>query len=155
MARVDLSLVLRDAAEMVAARAAAMEAQVVLDLPDEPIWVKGGEVRLGQVFVNLMTNALDAMTDSAERRLTISLSSLSPLCVEVRDTGPGVEVPEKVFDPFYTTKAVGAAEGRGLGLSISYGLVQTFGGNIRGANRPECGAVFTVELDRWEGEKAA
>jgi two-component system C4-dicarboxylate transport sensor histidine kinase DctB len=154
MARVDLSLVLRDAAEMVAARAAAMEAQVVLDLPDGPIWVKGGEVRLGQVFVNLMTNALDAMTDSAERRLTISLSSLSPLCVEVRDTGPGVEVPEKVFDPFYTTKAVGAAEGMGLGLSISYGIAKSFGGDIRVRNY-DPGALFIVELQPWEAQEAA
>ncbi|MCB1329469.1 MAG: sensor histidine kinase, partial [Maritimibacter sp.] len=58
----------------------------------------------------------------------------------------GLEEPERVFDPFYTTKAVGRAEGMGLGLSISYGLVQSFGGTIHGANHPDGGAVFTVEL---------
>ena len=54
----------------------------------------------------------------------------------MRDTGPGIDEPEKMFDPFYTTKEVGGSEGMGLGLSISYGLVQSFGGEIRGRNRP-------------------
>ena len=72
----------------------------------------------------------------------------------VRDTGPGIEDPEKVFEPFYTTKEVGGDEGMGLGLSISYGLVQSFGGNIRGSNTGE-GALFTVELERWREEEAA
>ena len=57
--------------------------------------------------------------------------------VSVRDTGPGIKEPEKIFDPFYSTKAVGAAEGMGLGLSISYGFVQSFGGAIRGRNDPK------------------
>ena len=57
--------------------------------------------------------------------------------------------PEKIFEPFYSTKRGGiGAEGMGLGLSISYGLVQSFGGNIRGTNAGN-GAEFTVELDRW------
>jgi two-component system C4-dicarboxylate transport sensor histidine kinase DctB len=77
------------------------------------------------------------------------------LAVHVCDSGPGIDAPDKIFDPFYTTKEVGSSEGMGLGLSISYGLVQSFGGNIRGANRPEGGAVFTVELDPWAEESAA
>ena len=61
-----------------------------------------------------------------------------------------------MFEPFYSTKEVGGGEGMGLGLSISYGLVQSFGGNIRGVNAPGGGAEFTVELDYWrEEEKAA
>ena len=51
-----------------------------------------------------------------------------------------------MFDPFYTTKEVGASEGMGLGLSISYGLIQSFGGTIQGTNHPGGGALFTVEL---------
>jgi two-component system C4-dicarboxylate transport sensor histidine kinase DctB len=106
-------------------------------------------------MVNLITNAADAMEATQDRALTITLNTSDRISVDVADTGPGISAPEKIFDPFYSTKEVGAAEGMGLGLSISYGLVQSFGGNIRGANRPEGGAVFTVELDRWEGEKAA
>jgi two-component system C4-dicarboxylate transport sensor histidine kinase DctB len=75
--------------------------------------------------------------------------------VHVTDSGPGIEDPERIFEPFYSTKAVGSSEGMGLGLSISYGLVQSFGGNIRGANAATGGAIFTVELEFWSEEKAA
>ena len=75
--------------------------------------------------------------------------------MSVRDTGPGIAEPEKIFDPFYSTKQVGAAEGMGLGLSISYGLVQSFGGAIRGRNHPDGGAIFTVELDATKGRDTA
>jgi len=82
------------------------------------------------------------------RRVSIAIdpTGTGRVTLTVRDTGPGLDEPERVFDPFYTTKAVGRAEGMGLGLSISYGLVQSFGGTLRGANHPEGGAVFTVEL---------
>ncbi len=72
----------------------------------------------------------------------------------VRDIGPGLKEPERIFDPFYSTKTVGSSEGMGLGLSISYGLLQSFGGNIRGANTGS-GAEFTVELEHWQEEDAA
>ena len=75
--------------------------------------------------------------------------------LRVRDTGPGIEAPEKIFDPYYTTKAFGKSEGMGLGLSISYGLVQSFGGDIRGRNHEQGGAVFTVELARSVMKEAA
>jgi two-component system C4-dicarboxylate transport sensor histidine kinase DctB len=58
-----------------------------------------------------------------------------------------------MFDPFYSTKVVSSSEGMGLGLSISYGLLQSFGGNIHGRNGRR-GAVFTVELDRWNEDAA-
>jgi len=104
--------------------------------------------------VNLLGNAADAMADATLRRITISVVDGSPVRLRIADTGPGIEEPDKIFDPFYTTKAVGAAQGMGLGLSISYGLVQSFGGKIRGANGPD-GAEFTVELEPWNEEKAA
>ncbi len=117
-----------------------------------PIYALGGEVRLAQVFVNLINNAADAMSDSEERQIDISILTAPRLCVNIRDTGPGIDAPDKIFDPFYTTKEVGSSEGMGLGLSISYGLVQSFGGNIRGSNLPTGGALFTVELDQWQEE---
>ncbi|WP_299958793.1 ATP-binding protein [uncultured Roseobacter sp.] len=154
MTRVDLIAVLDAAVEMVSGRAAAMGVAVDYAPGSAPIWVKGGEVRLGQVFVNLMTNALDAMTESEERRLGISIIDGTPLRIEIRDSGPGVEAPEKVFDPFYSTKEVGASEGMGLGLSISYGIMQSFGGEIR-VHNTEQGAVFSVEVQPWTEQVAA
>jgi two-component system C4-dicarboxylate transport sensor histidine kinase DctB len=121
-----------------------------------PVWVKGGEVRLGQVFVNMINNATDAMIAQPEKRIDITLAvEAGRVVAEVADNGPGIDDPEKIFDPFYSTKPVGASEGMGLGLSISYGLVQSFGGAIRGRNRTGGGAVFTVELAPWDiGEVA-
>jgi two-component system C4-dicarboxylate transport sensor histidine kinase DctB len=75
--------------------------------------------------------------------------------VTFRDTGPGIEMPDKVFDPFYTTKPAGDTGGMGLGLSISYGIVQSFGGRIKGANCAEGGALFTVTLERMQAEDRA
>ena len=123
--------------------------------PPVAVYAWGGEVRLGQVFVNLINNAADAMAGQAEKRISITLEPGPPLAVRVADTGPGIADPEKIFEPFYTTKEVGSSEGMGLGLSISYGLVQSFGGNIRGRNAPGGGAEFTVELDPWQEEEAA
>ena len=114
--------------------------------PTEVIWVRGGEVRLGQVFVNLINNAVDAMAVSEEKVLHIEVEKDAEVQVHFRDTGPGIEMPDKVFDPFYTTKLVGDTGGMGLGLSISYGIVQSFGGQIKGSNREGRGAVFTVTL---------
>ncbi|MEW2911674.1 ATP-binding protein [Leisingera sp. JC11] len=113
-----------------------------------PVHAWGGEVRLTQVFVNLINNAADAMQGQVEKVISISIDTGPRLLVRVQDSGPGIKEPEKMFDPFYSTKAVGSSEGMGLGLSISYGLVQSFGGNIRGANTGG-GAVFTVELEPW------
>lgn len=146
MGRVDLVAVVNSALELSETRL-ARDAVSVEWTPPAPVYVIGGEVRLGQVVLNLIGNAADAMAGLEERRITLSLRRIEGRVVlEVADTGPGIEEPEKIFEPFYTTKAVGAAEGMGLGLSISYGLVQSFGGAIRGRNRPEGGAVFTVEL---------
>ena len=96
------------------------------------------------------------MQGGAERRLDIVITREQGVKVDVSDTGPGLENPEKVFDPFYTTRQVGAANGMGLGLSISYGIVQSFGGDIRGRNLTDGrGACFTVRLEPWVEEVAA
>ena len=108
-----------------------------------------------QVFVNLINNAADAMDGQSAKTISISVTSEPVVAVTLSDNGPGIEEPEKIFDPFYTTKAVSNSEGMGLGLSISYGLVQSFGGNIQGANGPDGGAQFRVELERWSEERAA
>lgn len=146
--RVDLVTVLRSALDLTETRLRESDVTIVYDPPESPIWGRGGEVRLGQVFVNLITNAADAMQHGPERILRITIRENEALCVTFEDTGPGIEMPDKVFDPFYTTKAVGDTGGMGLGLSISYGIVQSFGGQIKGSNAPGGGALFTVTLER-------
>ncbi|MDF0601467.1 ATP-binding protein [Psychromarinibacter sp. C21-152] len=152
---VDLVAVVDAALEISEAKAARAGVTVAWDRPEGPVMVRGGEVRLQQVVMNLVSNAVDAMDGAAERRLELSVAPGDPVVLTVRDTGPGIAEPEKIFDPFYTTKAVGQGEGMGLGLSISYGLVQSFGGAIRGRNHPDGGAVFRVELAPVGAEAAA
>lgn len=158
--RVDLVAVISQAVELTGPR--LREFNVTLDWqPDASgaVYASGGDVRLTQVFVNLINNAIDAMLAQPDRHITIAINNGKSLRVTVRDIGPGLEEPEKVFDPFYTTKATtntsGAAQGMGLGLSISYGLVQSFGGNIKGSNASDNGAMFTVELNYWQEENSA
>ena len=153
--QVDVVEVLDTVIELTGARLRQEGVTLQYDRPQHAIWVRGGEVRLGQVFVNLMTNAVDAMAGSAEKYLMLDINDGAELTVTVRDTGPGIDMPDKVFEPFYSTKVVGASEGMGLGLSISYGIVQSFGGDIHGGNAPEGGAMFTVQLERWREEQAA
>ena len=152
VARVDIIATLESAFELTQARLSHDGIAFDFDAPDGPLWIKGGEVRLGQVFVNLINNAADAMAESPEKSVRVHVRpEPGHVAIDVIDTGPGIAAPEKIFEPFYTTEEVGASEGMGLGLSISYGLVQSFGGAIRGRNREgaQRGAVFTVELARW------
>lgn len=153
--RVDLVGVITTAVELTETRLREHHVRLDWQSPASgPVWARGGEVRLTQVFVNLINNAVDAMMAQAEREIRIAIEPGQRLRVTVQDIGPGLKQPEKVFEPFYSTKAVGSSEGMGLGLSISYGLVQSFGGNIRGTNTDR-GALFTVELDYWKEEDAA
>lgn len=124
------------------------------DMP-VPVFVLGGEVRLQQVLMNLISNAIDAMEGRDDKQLELSVDVADAIHVSVRDNGPGLSDPEKIFEPFYTTKEVGRSEGMGLGLSISYGIVQSFGGAIRGRNHPEGGAEFTIELSPAPAMEAA
>ncbi len=143
---VDLVKVVRAVLDLADTRIRQLDVGLTLDLPDA-LWVQGGDVRLQQVVLNLVTNAIDAMAELPNRHLTISAEHGASVRLFVRDTGPGLTEPAKIFEPFYSTKSIGEAEGVGLGLSISYGLVQSFGGNIVGSNLPDGGAEFRVELN--------
>lgn len=115
------------------------------DVP--PLVVRAGPVRLQQVLVNILSNALDAIGDGDARRIHVQARSEGGhAIITVADSGPGVapQLVERIFDPFFSTKGVG--KGLGLGLSISYNIVRDFGGTLSVANAPEGGAVFTVTL---------
>ena len=114
--------------------------------PDQPL-VLADRFRLEQVFVNLITNARDAMADHGGGTLTV----VTRVCgdhaeTEFADSGPGIasEHVAKVFDPFFTTKEVG--KGTGLGLSISMGIVKEHQGEIQVRSEPGAGATFIVRL---------
>jgi len=108
--------------------------------------VFGDAHQLEQVFLNIVNNALDSMLEVARGgrlRLRAFLEQ-EQVAVEFHDSGPGIRDPKRIFDPFYTTKAVG--KGTGLGLSICYGIIKAHGGEILARNHPQGGAVFQVRL---------
>ncbi|WP_347310319.1 sensor histidine kinase [Defluviimonas sp. SAOS-178_SWC] len=155
MSDVDLVQVVAAALELTEARLRAASVRVDWAPPARPVWVRGGEVRLQQVLVNLLANAADAMEGGGTVTIRVARAD-GRVRISVADTGPGIAEPDRIFDPFYSTKEVGASEGMGLGLSISYGIVQSFGGTIAGRNRDSGGAEFTVELAAAaRGAKAA
>lgn len=111
------------------------------------LYVQGGRIRLGQVIVNLVNNAIDALAGIPDPRVEIDARREGDrIVVTVADNGPGISPEElpKVFDPFFTTKGIG--EGIGIGLSIVDNIIRDFGGTIVAGNRPEGGACFTVSL---------
>ncbi|MGV8955493.1 MAG: sensor histidine kinase [Cypionkella sp.] len=152
----DVDLVAAVAAVLEITQPRMRQESVTLDYtpPEAPVMVRGGEVRLQQVVLNLIANALDAM-QAQGGRLVIWIEVGAKVRLHLRDTGPGIAEPEKMFDPFYSTKAIGQAEGMGLGLSISYGIIESFGGQLSGQNAPEGGAEFIVELLLATGEEQA
>ena len=102
--------------------------------------------QLEQVFLNIINNAVDAMLETGRggSLKVIASAKEGHIHVEFHDSGPGIKEPNRIFDPFYTTKSVG--KGTGLGLSICYGIIQEHGGRITAHNRDEGGAVISVVL---------
>jgi two-component system NtrC family sensor kinase len=107
--------------------------------------VRGDSSQLLQVFLQLLSNAVDALEEVGGGSVEIKIHRVdSQVVVEFLDNGPGMKQPARVFEPFYTTKEVG--KGTGLGLSTCYGIVQQHDGEISCRNRPTGGAAFTIRL---------
>jgi two-component system, NtrC family, sensor histidine kinase HydH len=149
----DLRTLISQILDLVSVRAQRQGVQIRCDLPEDrtvPIQADVGQIR--QVLLNLLLNALDAVPHGGAIWIEVDVSEMTPhegqtrpgLTVRVCDTGPGLpgELGSKIFEPFVGTKPSGI----GLGLSISKRIVESHGGEIRAANRPEGGAVFTVWL---------
>ncbi len=130
--------------------------RLVRDYGETPL-VEVDDARLGQVFINLLLNAAQAIPDDGssghEVRIVTRTDPQGRALIEVRDTGPGVPAPlmARIFDPFFTTKPVGI--GTGLGLSISHAIVTGMGGSITVSERDGPGAVFRVVLPPASAEK--
>ena len=107
--------------------------------------VLGNPNQLLQAFLQIVENAVDALQEAGSGTLEVCLwRQDDEVIIQFADSGPGLRDPERVFDPFYTTKPVG--KGTGLGLSATYGVVQDHKGQITCYNRPEGGAAFEIRL---------
>ncbi|WP_434699603.1 sensor histidine kinase [Pseudomonas sp. D1-1] len=143
--RLDLAAVVDQALQLLETRLRDEHVSTVLHLA-RPAWVRGDAIRLEQVLINLLRNALDAMVDQPIKRLEVRLQADEQLwCLTVKDSGGGIaeEHLAQVFDPFFTTKAVG--DGLGLGLAVSFAIIHESGGRLTAGNH-ENGAVFCVTL---------
>lgn len=149
-APVDVNQKLRETVEFVMPQMRLSGVEVTLNLASGIPQVMGDGLRLEQVFLNLLTNARQAMEDTHERCLAISSrhepQSDRPVVIEIRDTGKGFppESAQRLFAPFYTTKQ--SRHGTGLGLSISLGIIEDHRGVIQAQGEPGRGAAFTVRL---------
>lgn len=144
---VELAPVVDNAVRLLRYRIDNEHVEVVRAAPAEPLHGLANPIRLEQVVVNLLSNAIDAMRDRERRVLTVRLGRRDDSAViEVSDSGAGIasEHIKSLFDPFFTTKEIG--EGLGLGLSISYGIVREFGGDILVDSAPGRGSTFKVVI---------
>jgi two-component system NtrC family sensor kinase len=116
--------------------------------PDPPL-VEGHQGRLQQVLLNLLLNARDALAGGGEIRIRTAVND-DHVKLQVEDTGEGIsrEDLKRIYDPFFTTK--GAGGGTGLGLSVTYGIVQDHHGSLSARSRPGEGTVFSLDLPAWQ-----
>ena len=141
----DLKPLLQRAVQMEGFKLENRRISLTVESNDPVPRVLGNSNQLLQAFLQIVENAVDALQETGGGRLQVSLwREASEVIVQFADSGPGLRDPERVFDPFYTTKPVG--KGTGLGLSATYGVIQDHKGQITCYNRPEGGAAFEIRL---------
>ena len=153
LAEVPVVGLLRDAVEITRtrwendARARGLRYEVTVE-GDESLYTRGNASELREVFVNLVVNAIDAMPAGGRLRINCRRRG-ERLRLLFNDTGAGMadEVRARIFEPFFTTKGV---HGTGLGLFVSYGIVERHGGHISAASQPGRGTTFTIDLPHAE-----
>ena len=126
---------------------------IIRTLPNEPVMIMGDRLRLEQVIINLLRNALDATKSAANPTIEILLAAGDTVSIQIRDNGEGIENLDELFEPFYTTKQPG--DGVGLGLAISSGIVNDLGGRLTARNAVDGGAIFEVQLPTIRQDVAA
>lgn len=141
---VDLRGCVREALALMAPQLAKTPVAITTSMPAEPVMVRADPIRTEQIVVNLLRNAIDAVRGKDERWIRILLVHGESVLLSVEDNGMGLKDPDKLFEPFYTTKKPG--EGLGLGLAISAGFAAELGGRLLARNAPDGGAVFELVL---------
>ena len=141
---VDMGLALASSLSMMEPQLRQRQVEITRIIPDEPVLVMGDRMRIEQVLVNLLRNALDATKLERNPQVDIILAAGDTATLTVRDNGPGIEDKDRLFEPFYTTKQAG--DGVGLGLAISSGIVNDLGGRLTARNGQAGGAVFEMQL---------
>jgi two-component system NtrC family sensor kinase len=142
----DVSRVLDDTLQLLEPQLRGNQIEIVRGYDPESPLVIGNSGKLQQVFTNLLLNARDALPAGGSIRISTIPSDDNSLMIEVSDSGTGI-APEnvaKIYDPFYTTKGVG--RGTGLGLAVSYGIVQEHSGHISVESTPGHGTIFRITL---------
>lgn len=150
----DLRETLGRALNLIEGRARLERVAIIPRLSDAPLIVDGDPEQLHQVFVNLLINGIDSMCQGGTLHVTAESDELAGVCrVVVADCGEGIpsERIPRIFEPFITTKP----RGTGLGLAVTRRIVREHGGTIVAGNRPEGGAIFTVELQSADLEESA
>ena len=143
-APIDLRGCVTEALAMMEPQLRAGRVLVVRTLPRTPVMVMGDPLRLEQVIVNLMRNAVDAMDEANAPQIDLILTEGDTVTLTVRDNGAGIADIDRVFEPFHTTKPAG--RGVGLGLSISSRIINDHGGRLTAQNLAEGGAAFNITL---------
>lgn len=148
-ADVDINKVILDTLALLEHQFKTAKIQVQSDLTAGISPIQGNPGRLQQVFLNLFLNAKDAMAGGG--KLTVATTNGETVSVRVSDTGSGIapEHIQRIYDPFFTTKAApkeGQARGTGLGLSVTYGIIQEHAGKIRVESNPGAGTTFALDF---------
>ncbi|MEY3005580.1 MAG: hypothetical protein RLZZ491_2756 [Pseudomonadota bacterium] len=146
---VDLRDALKGALTMMEPQLRTTRVEINQNLPRRPVMVMADRLRLEQVIINLLRNALDALRDVDRREMDLLIAEGEEAVLSVRDNGKGIDDLDALFEPFYTTKKPG--EGVGLGLAISSGIITDFGGRLTARNGETGGAVFEIRLPLLPG----
>ena len=144
LAPVNMGAAVHSALSMMEPQLKSRQVRINLAVPERAVMVMGDRVRIEQVIINLMRNAIDATQTVEMPQIDVFLSAGETATLTVRDNGHGIEDLTSLFEPFYTTKQPG--DGVGLGLAISSGIVNDLGGRLTARNASAGGAVFEMQL---------
>ncbi|WP_368188306.1 ATP-binding protein [Aestuariibius sp. HNIBRBA575] len=141
---VDTRAAVSSALAMMEPQLKVRKVSITRTLPSEEVLILGDRLRLEQVIINLLRNALDATKTAPDPQIEVLLAAGETVRLTVRDNGQGIDDLDALFEPFYTTKQPG--DGVGLGLAISSGIVNELGGRLTARNAIDGGAVFELQL---------